>query len=303
MTIKQRDKQRLQRAARLVLDELQPQQATRHVNWRTPPLTNLTHTDGWFVKLGTLHRNQPHLELWLDRWPHRSARDFYFGFYSPQLQVISRLLKRLPEHLRPILTLSTRDYEKIRSGLWLLRDTLKRRDFNRPIYECYRGRYSFYGMYHSTQTVTARGDRIAARRASAFFLEILRCLPHAPAERHEPTIYPRCENRQVVVRHLARERDSLLAEDCKIRDKYACQVCGLQFEEMYGELGREFAEAHHKIPLSRLDGEIKSTINDLATVCANCHRMLHRMEGKIGDTNRLRSLVSQHRKKKPRQPL
>ncbi len=297
MTTNQRDKQRLKRAAQLVRDELQPRQAAENVLWRVPLRSKPTYTDGWFLKLGTLGRNQPHLELWLDRWPNRSVRDFYFGFYSPQPQIISRLMKRLPKHLSPVSTLSAGDYEQTRRGVWLLRDTLKRRDFNRPIYEHYHGCYCFFGMYHPTQDTTARGNRVAARRASAFFLEVLQTLPHAPAQKHEPTIYPRSENRQVVVRHLARERDSLLAEDCKIRDKYTCQVCGLRFEELYGELGREFAEAHHKVPLSHLEGEVKSTIDDLATVCANCHRMLHRMDGKRGDVANLRRLVRHHRKK------
>lgn len=249
------------------------------------------------TKLGTLGRNQPHLELWLDRWPNRSARDFYFGFYSPQRQVINRLLKRLPKHLTPLFTLSTGDYKQVRPGVWLLRDTMKPRDYNRPIYEEYHGCRFFYGIYHSNRTVAARGDRIAAQRASAFFSDVLQCIPNTPAHHQEPTVYPRSENRQVVVSHLARERDSLLAEDCKIRDNYTCQVCDLQFEKTYGELGREFAEAHHLIPLSRLNGEVRSTINDLATVCANCHRMLHRMDGERADLSRLRAIVRKRRKK------
>ena len=35
-------------------------------------------------------------------------------------------------------------------------------------------------------------------------------------------------------------------------------------------------ECHHKIPLYEIEGESITTIDDLALVCANCHRMLHR---------------------------
>jgi 5-methylcytosine-specific restriction enzyme A len=55
-----------------------------------------------------------------------------------------------------------------------------------------------------------------------------------------------------------------------------CEVCGFDFALVYGELGFGFAECHHTIPLSDL-GEVRTTrLSDLAIVCANCHRMLHR---------------------------
>jgi predicted HNH restriction endonuclease len=66
---------------------------------------------------------------------------------------------------------------------------------------------------------------------------------------------------------------------------------------LYGEFGHEFAEAHHIIPLSRLKGPVMTTVDDLITVCANCHRMLHQMDGKSGDIPRLRSIVRRHRKR------
>ena len=194
--------------------------------------------------------------------------------------------------------LTTSDYGKTSGGVYRLHDPLTRAQFNRPIYEQYRGIYFFFGIYHPTPSATTRGDRLAARRASAFFLDVLSCLPKRPTQRKDFGIYPRSENRRVVISHIARERDSLLAEDCKIRDNYTCQVCSLRFEDLYGDLGREFAEAHHLVPLSRLKGEVMSTIGDLATVCANCHRMLHHMDGKSGDIAELRRIVHRHRKRR-----
>ncbi len=57
-----------------------------------------------------------------------------------------------------------------------------------------------------------------------------------------------------------------------------CEVpgCGFNFETVYGHLGRGFAEVHHLRPLAELDGPISTTLTDLAVVCANCHRMIHR---------------------------
>ena len=56
-----------------------------------------------------------------------------------------------------------------------------------------------------------------------------------------------------------------------------CEACGFDFQSTYGELGEGFCEVHHRTPLAELDGETKTTLKGLAVVCANCHRMLHRM--------------------------
>lgn len=80
--------------------------------------------------------------------------------------------------------------------------------------------------------------------------------------------------------HLARERSRklILAAKQRARDKgsIACQVCKFDFEEHYGEIGAGFIEAHHTVPLSDLDKETRTRVEDLALVCSNCHRMLHR---------------------------
>jgi 5-methylcytosine-specific restriction enzyme A len=55
-----------------------------------------------------------------------------------------------------------------------------------------------------------------------------------------------------------------------------CEVCEFNFERFYGVLGKGFIECHHRIPLSKLKMEAKTTLNDLALVCSNCHRMLHK---------------------------
>ena len=39
-----------------------------------------------------------------------------------------------------------------------------------------------------------------------------------------------------------------------------------------------FIEAHHTIPVSDLQKGSKSSVDDLAMLCANCHRMIHRGE-------------------------
>jgi len=81
--------------------------------------------------------------------------------------------------------------------------------------------------------------------------------------------------------HRYRERDSKLAKRKKdrvlnIKGKLECEVCEFDFASEYGDLGNGFIECHHRVPLSELDQERETRLDDLALVCANCHRMLHR---------------------------
>lgn len=58
---------------------------------------------------------------------------------------------------------------------------------------------------------------------------------------------------------------------------YKCAICGFDFESQYGEVGKEFIEVHHIVPISSTAGEHDvDPINDLIPVCSNCHSILHR---------------------------
>lgn len=60
--------------------------------------------------------------------------------------------------------------------------------------------------------------------------------------------------------------------------RLVCEVpgCGFDFEAVYGQLGEGFAEVHLLRSLSEMDGPALTTLADLAVVCANCRRMIHR---------------------------
>ncbi|WP_165960845.1 HNH endonuclease [Actinocrispum wychmicini] len=88
------------------------------------------------------------------------------------------------------------------------------------------------------------------------------------------------EGRLLERRHLRRERDPRLRER-KIRavldrdGRLECEVCSFDFERTYGPRGAGYAECHHVIPL-HASGETVTRLRDLAVLCANCHRMIHR---------------------------
>ena len=83
--------------------------------------------------------------------------------------------------------------------------------------------------------------------------------------------------------HRSRERSSEVSKKKKEavlneKGKLECEACGFDFQATYGDLGKDFCEVHHRVPLAELDAGTKTRLKDLAVVCANCHRMLHRME-------------------------
>lgn len=90
------------------------------------------------------------------------------------------------------------------------------------------------------------------------------------------------EGRQKLVVHKTRERDATLVSSKKAsvlaqNGALVCEACDFDFQEFYGELGEGYGEVHHLRPLSK-GGERKTSLSDLAILCANCHRMIHRTE-------------------------
>jgi 5-methylcytosine-specific restriction endonuclease McrA len=72
-----------------------------------------------------------------------------------------------------------------------------------------------------------------------------------------------------------------------------CAVCGFDFEEFYGSHGENYIEVHHLIPVSTLGAETQvNPKTDMAVLCANCHRMIHRKKDKTLTLEELRSLIN-----------
>lgn len=82
--------------------------------------------------------------------------------------------------------------------------------------------------------------------------------------------------------HSVRERNPGLVRKKKANagknfGKLPCEVCNFTFSEVYGrQLGEGFIECHHIVPLSEITPGSTTRLRDLALVCSNCHRMLHR---------------------------
>lgn len=89
------------------------------------------------------------------------------------------------------------------------------------------------------------------------------------------------EGRKFEQLHKSRERNSrvvLIAKQQFIEKhgRLFCEVCNFNFEETYGPIGKYFIEGHHTIAVSNMKSDHKTKPEDIAMVCSNCHRMVHK---------------------------
>jgi 5-methylcytosine-specific restriction protein A len=55
-----------------------------------------------------------------------------------------------------------------------------------------------------------------------------------------------------------------------------CCVCKFDFAATYEAIGEGFIECHHTRPRYELVEETEMRLSEVALVCSNCHRMIHR---------------------------
>lgn len=78
--------------------------------------------------------------------------------------------------------------------------------------------------------------------------------------------------------------------------KLPCSACSFDFEETYGEQGKEFIEIHHIEPVHEMDiagskTKIEEALNKVIPLCSNCHRMVHRKKNKMLSIEELKAII------------
>ncbi len=84
-----------------------------------------------------------------------------------------------------------------------------------------------------------------------------------------------------LVAHVRRERDRGIIEQKKAdfvakNGRLFCECCGFDFERIYGPVGAGVCEVHHRRPLAEAKAARVTRLVDLAVLCPNCHRVIHR---------------------------
>jgi predicted HNH restriction endonuclease len=81
--------------------------------------------------------------------------------------------------------------------------------------------------------------------------------------------------RQITVN--AYERNPAARKQCIAYYGSSCLVCDINFERVYGSLGKDYIHVHHLKPLSEIGEQyLVDPIVDLRPVCPNCHAILHK---------------------------
>lgn len=89
----------------------------------------------------------------------------------------------------------------------------------------------------------------------------------------------------------AYERNKKARDKCLEIHGYNCSVCGINMEEIYGELAKEFIHVHHVKPLAVIDEEYEVNPEfDLVPICPNCHAVIHRRKPAIS-INELKRII------------
>lgn len=111
---------------------------------------------------------------------------------------------------------------------------------------------------------------------SATSLLKVNSVPEVEAEEFSGT-----EGRLLTRLHIYKERDRSFAK--RVRNYYrnlgggtlSCEACGARPIDTYGDPGDRGIEAHHKIPIEQLQPDSITLVQDMAMVCATCHRVIH----------------------------
>jgi 5-methylcytosine-specific restriction endonuclease McrA len=254
--------------------------------------SEVQNTGGWSVQMGRVKGISGALAIWLDTFPKAKGRRVSASFQSTREQVVRDLAKAGTAGTADVLT--DEIWTNAENGEAQMVRPLAARRYRRPLVEIYErnGSWKFYTWYLPGKVnAAAKPTKQTVREVMRFLVSAARAasgLRRADVDE----IYPQIERRKVR-RHLVRERSESLAGAAKIRDNFTCQVCGFNFADFYGPSGAGLAEAHHRVPLKSAKANKPTAVADLITVCANCHRMLHRNPiSRQGDIARLKKRLT-----------
>lgn len=192
---------------------------------------------------------------------------------APEIVELSNLLRSLPLHCAWTYAPRFRNP----TGIHMKLMNLLSLDPSQPA----KGLDAASQLDRTTWDTYADNPELVHQRAHAIRQHYQQGQPLPPEEALAPQddpadTYP--EGRLLYRLHRVRERNRTLIQNKKAQaaPHLTCEVCGFDFHTTYGAIGRGYAECHHIKPVSSLQPGETTKLADLAIVCANCHRMLHR---------------------------
>ena len=228
------------------------------------------------------------LHIYHDRWPDGRSESRLCGrsvVQSPYREVEQEPPSPGPwAGMSPYYRIDLTDYEPFSAALPL--STIRGGYSEEIRQELKDAKPKYYPFNtHGNSLRTVQGIYLA--RATAGLIRILHRalqLQEVVPEAADAGIDPHDE--YIEARRLTSERyffarHPTLIKRAKERAGGICEVCGFNFSTKYGDLGAGYCEVHHLIPLSERSElewtqNLRTRIEDVAVLCANCHRMVHR---------------------------
>jgi len=105
------------------------------------------------------------------------------------------------------------------------------------------------------------------------------------------------EGRLLTRIHAYKERDRSFVRRAKNHyrakngGKLLCDACAMEPVDFYGPEGEKCIEAHHKIPIEELQPDSVTRVEEMAMLCASCHRIVHTTKPCL-TINELRNLIN-----------
>ena len=268
-----RDKQFLT----LLANRLRP--IIRKVKFFSPVRDLIHNTPTGGIRTTVAQAKMMRLELWYDQYVQYPKRRLWYGYYWSSQQSFDAAFGHWREYVQRQCV--RWDSDATSTIPYHFKKNLEASEFGRPFLEHYRSSDEyFFGCFD-----------LRSKISDSLITDISNLVHQTLTDQSTITvehIFPRktkiLEKLEVqrLTKALKFDRASSIAKERKKRDGYRCHICKFDFAKTYPGLGAEFAEAHHLKPLGRAKRtKVKVTVGSLLTLCANCHRMVHRAEVRL----------------------
>lgn len=102
-------------------------------------------------------------------------------------------------------------------------------------------------------------------------------------------------------RKRSRKLTELARDHFSVNGRISCRGCNFNFDDFYGKSARNYIEIHHLKPIFTYKAEdisqsLEQALQNVAPVCSNCHRMIHRNPDNILSIEDLTKLIQEHGK-------
>jgi len=242
-------------------------------NWSSIP---------WVAILDILITNTPQSGY----YPVFIFRDDMSGFYLSLNQGVTDIKLKYNREAKEVLKIKAEDYRaqigiipsKFNKTVIELRKLKSTKSQLPVLYEAGNIISKFYSAYDLPEDTQLKSD----------IIDMLRIYESISYNEGMPTTQAEIENDEEKYKdyedlrnfrfHKRIERNRQLSKKVKQLQGYTCKVCGLNFVDKYGVIGKKFIEAHHLKPISSLtkDRVQLDARTDFTVLCSNCHSMIHR---------------------------